>query len=217
LRTPLAAMRSVGEVGLQEDHSTEKYRDIIGSMLEEVARLTSMIDTLLTIAHADSGVFELRRSVFPMMDLVQESVGVVGVLAEDKKQTISVAGDSGISVFADRSFLRMAVINLLDNAVKYSPTGSAIRLSVSLANESASQVGSVELNIEDEGPGIAEDKAIRVFDRFYRVDEGRTRDAGGAGLGLSIAKWAVEVHGGTIKLTPRLPNGSVFSIHLPKA
>jgi len=217
LRTPLAAMRSVGEVGLQEDHSTEKYRDIIGSMLEEVARLTSMIDTLLTIAHADSGVFELQRSVFQMMDLVQESVGVVGVLAEDKKQTISVAGDSGISVFADRSFLRMAVINLLDNAVKYSPTGSAIRLSVSAANESGSQVGSVELDIEDEGPGIPEDKAVRVFDRFYRVDEGRTRDAGGAGLGLSIAKWAVEVHGGTIKLTPRLPAGSVFSIHLPKA
>jgi len=217
LRTPLAAMRSVGEVGLQEDHSTEKYRDIIGSMLEEVARLTSMIDTLLTIAHADSGVFELQRSVFPMMDLVQESVGVVGVLAEDKKQAISVLGDGGIAVFADRSFLRMAVINLLDNAVKYSPAGSAIRLILSAADRSAGQAGSVQLDIEDEGPGISEDKAPRVFDRFYRVDEGRTRDAGGAGLGLSIAKWAVEVHGGTILLTPRSPNGSTFSIRLPAA
>src|ERR1700721_1202796 len=76
LRTPLAAMRSVGEVGLQADHSPEKYRDIMGSMLEEVARLTSMIDTLFTAAHPDSGVVELQRSVFPMMDLVQESVGV---------------------------------------------------------------------------------------------------------------------------------------------
>lgn len=213
LRTPLAAMRSVGEVGLQEDHSTEKYRDIIGSMLEEVAKLTSMIDTLLTIAHADSGVFELQRSVFPMMDLVQESVGVVGVLAEDKKQTISVAGDNEVSVFADRSFLRMAVINLLDNAVKYSPAGSKIRLCLSAADSS----GSVQLDIEDEGPGIPEDKALRVFDRFYRVDEGRTRDAGGAGLGLSIAQWAVEAHGGTINLTRRTPNGSIFSIQLPAA
>lgn len=217
LRTPLAAMRSVGEVGLQEDHSTEKYRDIIGSMLEEVARLTSMIDTLLTIAHADSGVFELQRSVFPMMDLVQESVGIVGVLAEDKKQTISVAGDSKISVFADRSFLRMAVINLLDNAVKYSLAGSTIYLSLSAAVGSEGQIGSVQLDIEDEGPGIPEDKTSLVFDRFYRVDEGRTRDAGGAGLGLSIAKWAVEVHSGTIILTPRLPNGSIFSIRLPVA
>jgi heavy metal sensor kinase len=217
LRTPLAAMRSVGEVALQEDHSTEKYRDIIGSMLEEVARLTSMIDTLLTIAHADSGAIELQRSVFPMMDLVQESVGVVGVLAEDKKQTISVAGDNAISVFADRNFLRMAVINLLDNAVKYSSAGSNIRLRLSSTEASDNQSGLVQLDIEDEGPGIPEDKASRVFDRFYRVDEGRTRDAGGAGLGLAIAKWAVEVHGGTISLTPRLPNGSTFSIQLPPA
>jgi heavy metal sensor kinase len=217
LRTPLAALRSVGEVGLQEDHSTEKYRDIIGSMLEEVARLTSMIDTLLTIAHADSGAIELQRSVFPMMDLVQESVGVVGVLAEDKKQTISVVGDNDISVFADRSFLRMAVINLLDNAVKYSPSGSTIRLSLSNGMNPSDQTTFVQLAIEDEGPGIPHDKASRVFDRFYRVDEGRTRDAGGAGLGLAIAKWAVEVHGGTIRLTPRLPNGSIFSIRLPTA
>jgi heavy metal sensor kinase len=217
LRTPLAAMRSVGEVALQEDHSTEKYRDIIGSMLEEVARLTSMIDTLLTIAHADTGAIELQRSVFPMMDLVKESVGVVGVLAEDKKQTISVAGDNTISVFADRNFLRMAVINLLDNAVKYSPAGSSIRLRLSSVEASDNRAGLVQLNIEDEGPGIPTDKASRVFDRFYRVDEGRTRDAGGAGLGLAIAKWAVEVHGGTISLTPHLPNGSTFSIQLPPA
>jgi len=217
LRTPLAAMRSVGEVGLQEDHSTEKYRDIIGSMLEEVARLTSMIDTLLTIAHADSGVFELQRAVFPMMDLVQESVGVVGVLAEDKKQSISVTGDNKIAIFADRNFLRMSVINLLDNAVKYSPAGSTIRLNLFASSGYRDQIGFVQLDIEDEGPGIPEDKASRVFDRFYRVDEGRTRDAGGAGLGLSIAKWAVEVHEGSIALTLRPPHGSIFSIRLPAA
>lgn len=217
LRTPLAAMRSVGEVGLQEDHSTEKYRDIIGSMLEEVAKLTSMIDTLLTIAHADSGAIKLQRSVFPMMDLVQESVGVVGVLAEDKKQAISVIGDNEISVFADRSFLRMAVINLLDNAVKYSPSGSTVRLILSDEKNSSNQTDSVQLAIEDEGPGIPKDKASRVFDRFYRVDEGRTRDAGGAGLGLAIAKWAIEAHGGTISVAPHSPNGSIFSIRLPAA
>src|ERR1700733_4387906 len=124
LRTPLAAMRSVGEVGLQADHSPEKYRDIIGSMLEEVARLTAMIDTLLTIAHADSGEVKLHRTVFTLNDLVQESVTVVGVLAEDKKQTIVISGESQLSLSADRNFLRMAVINLLDNAAKYSPAGT---------------------------------------------------------------------------------------------
>jgi len=215
LRTPLAAIRSVGEVGLQEDYSTEKYRDIIGSMLEEVARLTAMIDTLLTIAHADSGEVELHRTVFPLNDLVQESVAVVGVLAEDKKQTILVDGQSQLRVSADRNFLRMAVINLLDNAVKYSPAFSTISLRLSDGDAISDFAQFVELAIEDEGPGIPEDKAARVFDRFYRVDEGRTRDAGGAGLGLAIAKWAVEIHGGTIDLKPRLPNGSVFSIRLP--
>jgi heavy metal sensor kinase len=217
LRTPLAAMRSVGEVALQGERNPEKYRDIIGSMLEEVARLTAMIDTLLTIAHADSGAVELHRTTFQLNDLVQESVAVVGVLAEEKRQTILVAGNSQLSVSADRSFLRMAVINLLDNAVKYSPADSTIRVSVKESERAPDRATLVGVVIEDEGPGIPEEKAARVFDRFYRVDEGRTRDAGGAGLGLAIAKWAVEAHGGAISLTPRLPHGSVFSIWLPIA
>jgi heavy metal sensor kinase len=217
LRTPLAAIRSVGEVALQDEHGPEKYRDIIGSMLEEVARLTAMIDTLLTIAHADSGAVKLHRTTFKLNDLVQESISVVGVLAEDKKQTILVAGNSQLSVSADRSFLRMAVINLLDNAVKYSPAGCTIRVSVEDSVGASDRATLVGVAIEDEGPGIPKDKAERVFDRFYRIDEGRTRDAGGAGLGLAIAKWAVEAHGGAINLTPRLPHGSVFSIWLPIA
>jgi heavy metal sensor kinase len=215
LRTPLAAMRSVGEVGLQEKQSVERYRDIIGSMLEEVARLTAMIDTLLTIAHADSGEVQLRRTTLTLSDLVQESVTVVGVLAEEKKQTIVVEGSSQCRILADRGFLRMAVINLLDNAVKYSPPGSSIRLTLSDGEAGAGGRTFVEVTIEDEGPGIPEDKAERVFDRFYRVDEGRTRDAGGAGLGLAIAKWAVEAHDGRIDLKPRVPHGAVFSIRLP--
>jgi signal transduction histidine kinase len=137
------------------------------------------------------------------------------VLAEEKRQIVEVSGESQHDVFADRAFLRMAVINLLDNAVKYSPAGSTIRLTLCDGTTSAEQNSFVEVVIEDEGPGIPEEKAARVFDRFYRVDEGRTRDAGGAGLGLAIAKWAVEAHGGAIRLKPRLPNGSVFSIWLP--
>jgi heavy metal sensor kinase len=211
LRTPLAALRSVGEVGLQETQSPEKYRDIIGSMLEEVARLTAMVDTLLTLAHADSGQFRLHRTSFTLGELVQESVTVVGVLAEEKQQRILVEGQSLVVISADRSFLRMAVINLLDNAVKYSPSGSTIRV---LVREGE---GFVETVVEDEGPGIPMEKVDRVFDRFYRVDEGRTRDAGGAGLGLAIAKWAVEAHQGTVALHAREPNGSSFSIRLPAA
>jgi heavy metal sensor kinase len=217
LRTPLASIRSVGEVGLQRSQSSEEYRDIIGSMLEEVARVTSIIDTLLTIAQADSGVIKLNRTVFSLMDVVEESVGVVGVLAEEKKQTIRVVGDSTLSVSADRGFLRMAIINLLDNAVKYSPTGSPIDVEVNSPKREAQTPRYAKLLIKDDGPGIPASEASRVFDRFYRLDEGRTRDAGGAGLGLAIAKWSVEAHGGQIFVDCSAKRGAVFAIQLPLA
>jgi signal transduction histidine kinase len=200
---------------LQQHHAAEKYRDIIGSMLEEVAQLTSMIDTLLTIAQAESGTIELHRTPFCLMDLVRESVAVVGVLAEDRRQAILVAGDERAAVLADRGFLRMAVMNLLDNALKYSPYDSEIRLSLRVSKNDGKTRALVNLAIEDAGPGIPPDKVHRIFDRFYRVDEGRTREAGGAGLGLAIAKWAVEAHGGRIALDSRYGKGSVFTLSLP--
>jgi heavy metal sensor kinase len=216
LRTPLAAMRSVGEVGLQEEHDAEKYRDIIGSMLEEVAKLTTMIDTLLTIAHADSGAIQLQQTTFALMDLVHEAVAVVGVLAEDKKQTLSLTGNQGALVRADRAFLRMALVNLLDNAVKYSPAGSSIHVSLHVGSDTG-PAHFVELAIQDEGPGIPEGAQQRVFDRFYRLDDARSRDSGGFGLGLPIAKWAVEAHGGNITVKTALPTGAIFCIKLPIA
>lgn len=215
LRTPLASIRSVGEVGLQRSQSSEEYRDIIGSMLEEVARVTSIIDTLLTIAQTDSGAFKLNRTVFPLMDIVEESVGVVAVLAEEKKQTIHVGGDTTVSVSADRGFLRMAIVNLLDNAVKYSPPGSPIDVEVQSLKGEAQSARYAKLLIKDEGPGIPASEASHVFDRFYRLDEARTRDAGGAGLGLAIAKWSVEAHGGQIFLDLSVERGAGFAIHLP--
>ena len=215
LRTPLAAVRSVGEVGLQQEHDAEKYRDIIGSMLEEVAKLTAMIDTLLTIAHADSGAIQLQQTTFALLDLVQEAVAVVGVLAEDKQQTLSVTGDQRALVCADRAFLRMALVNLLDNAVKYSPSGSKIHVTLQSGGAQSGPARFVELAIQDQGPGIPEGARQRVFDRFYRLDEARSRDSGGFGLGLPIARWAVEAHGGTIDVKTSVPTGAIFCIKLP--
>jgi heavy metal sensor kinase len=215
LRTPLAAIRSVGEVGLQQEHDAEKYRDIIGSMLEEVGKLTAMIDTLLTIAHADSGAIQLQQTTFALMDLVQEAVAVIGVLAEDKEQSLSVTDDQRALVCGDRSFLRMALVNLLDNAVKYSPAGSSIRVSLHIVGSDTGPAQFVELAIQDEGPGIPEGAQERVFDRFYRLDEARSRDSGGFGLGLPIAKWAVEAHGGTINVKTSFPTGAIFCLKLP--
>jgi len=215
LRTPLASLRVVGEVGLQSQQNPAEYQDIIGSMLEEVTRLSSMIDTLLTIAQAESGEIRLTRMEFSLADLVNETVAIVGVLAEEKSQTIVLDGDPDLQLEADRGFLRMAMVNLLDNAVKYSPTGSEIRVCWRQAVQEIGGPAMVEVSVEDQGPGIEESERQHVFRRFYRVDTARNREAGGAGLGLAIAKWAVEAHGGMILLHSRPEGGLILKVLLP--
>lgn len=214
LRTPLASIRSVGEVGLQRTREPERYREVIGSMLEEVTRLTQTVDTLLTISRADAGQIVLHKTAFVLNTLLHEAIGLVGVLAEEKGQILSVSSDASISVLADRAVLRQALLNILENAVKYSPPGSEIRIRLQRMGPAEPEV---ELNIEDAGPGIPVDSRDRVFDRFYRVDEARSREAGGAGLGLAIAKWAVESQGGSIGLETGERGGCAFYIRLPSA
>jgi len=218
LRTPLAAIRSVGEVSLQEHRTPEEYRDTIGSMLEEVTRLTSLVENLLTISRADAGQIELKLSVFSPHELVKEVVSLMEVLAEERDQQIVIVGDSSPTVRGDRLLLRQALVNILHNATKYSPIGG--RITVSTA---ALPPDSVSITICDSGPGIAQEHRDKIFRRFYRIDEGRTREAGGSGLGLAIAQWSVQAQGGEIgvedsqrgaKLAITLPvytaNGEVF-------
>lgn len=212
LRTPLTSIRSVGEVALQKDGTREDYRDSIGSMLEEVNRLTALVDSLLTISRADAGRIQLHPTVFSAMDLAREAAGLFDVLVEEKGQRIAVQGDEGVSVKGDRVFLRQALVNIIHNAVKYSPIGGTILVGVQHEPE-----GGVRLSVADSGPGIPAEHATRIFDRFYRVDESRSRDAGGAGLGLSIAQWAVRVHGGEIQLLAPPGSGCTFQILLPIA
>jgi len=212
LRTPLTAIRSVGEVALQKDGSREDYRDTIGSMLEEVNRLTSLVDNLLTISRADAGTIQLHPTVFSAMDLARESAALFEALVEEKCQSMVVEGDEAASVRADRLFLRQALVNIIHNAVKYSPTGGAI--AVRVRHEPANGLC---LEVADNGPGIAAEHSGRIFDRFYRVDEARSRDAGGAGLGLSIAQWAIRLQGGDIRLLTSMGRGCTFQIWLPPA
>ena len=212
LRTPLTSIRSVGEVALQKDGSREEYRDTIGSMLEEVNRLTALVDSLLTISRADAGRIQLHPTVFSAMDLAREASGLFEVLVEEKNQRITVQGDESVKVKGDRVFLRQALVNIIHNAVKYSPAGGTISVRVQYEPE-----GSIRVDVVDSGPGIAPEHASKIFDRFYRVDESRSREAGGAGLGLSIAQWAVRVHGGDIHLEMTKGSGCTFQICLPAA
>jgi len=209
LRTPLTAIRSVGEVALQKPGSADHLRDVIGSMLEESNRLTHLVDNLLTMSRADAGRIPLQQTEVPILDLVKESASLLDVLAEEKTQKLQVEGDRLLTVLGDPSILRQAFVNLIDNAVKYSPIRGTVHIRV------FSRKGEVCVEVQDNGPGIPAEHRSRVFDRFYRVDKARTREEGGTGLGLSIAAWAAEMHGGSIELECEPPPGCTFRVRLP--
>jgi len=211
LRTPLTAIRSVGEVGLREHHNERGYREIIGSMLEEADRLGHLVESLLTLSHADAGQVKLRLECVDLAELAREVVNHLGILAEEKRQFLSVEGGVGVYATGDRLVLRQAVINLVDNAIKYSPEGGRVRVLV------RNQPNGPTLEVIDTGPGIAAEHQEYIFDRFYRVDKARSRELGGTGLGLSIVRWAVEVHGGCIELESEEGKGSLFRIRLPSS
>ncbi len=212
LRTPLTAIRSVGEVSLQKRRTPEQYQETIGSMLEEVGRLTKLVENLLTISRADSGHLQPNIGEFSIHELLYEAVGTVEVLAEERHQTIQVSSQADVVIRADRVLLRQALLNVLDNAVKYSPIRGAIIVTVDNGVS-----GRIIVRISDSGPGIPNEHASRIFDRFYRVDDSRTRGTGGTGLGLAIAQWAVAVQGGQIRLENSHDGGATFSIELPVA
>jgi heavy metal sensor kinase len=213
LRTPLTALRSVGEVGLRGRRDPAEYREIIGSMLEEVDRLSQLVDRLLTLSRADTGQALLARDPVDMGDLAREVTTQLDVLAEEKQQTLEVEVDGVFHCVGDRVVLRQALLNLVDNAIKYSPAGGHIKVRVSRGLDG----GSV-LDVSDTGPGIPAEQQHRVFDRFFRLDRSRTREnGGGSGLGLSIARWAVEANGGRLTLEAHEGHGATFRITLPGA
>ena len=208
LRTPLTAIRSVGEVGLRARRDEGAYREIIGSMLEETDRLAQLVDSLLLLCRADGGPAALRRERIDVGRLAQEVAAQLEVLAEEKRQSLTTEVLRPITVEADRVVLRLALINLLDNAIKHSPGGAQIRLVV------GERAGTPMVEVVDTGPGIAPEHREAIFQRFYRIDLARSREAGGAGLGLCIARWAVEVQGGHIELDSDQGKGSTFRIVL---
>jgi heavy metal sensor kinase len=209
LRTPLTAIRTVGEVGLQQDGDVRHYRDVVGSMLEEANGLTRLVDSLLTISRADSGHIQLNRTNFALLDAAREATALMEVLAEEKAQRLTVEGDANLKISADRVIVRQAMVNIIDNAVKYSPRGGPISVRVSRSGNSA------VVEVQDSGPGISLEHREHVFERFYRVDKGRSRESGGAGLGLAIVKWAVEAHGGQVMLACGANGGCTFTMDFP--
>jgi heavy metal sensor kinase len=209
LRTPLTALRAVGEVSLRNAEEAADLRETIGSMLEEAQRLTDLVDALLLLARVESGRAPLHIERIPLDGLLAEVKESVEVLASEKQQTIELHAEANLVAGADRLLLRQAVINILHNAIRYSPAGRKVVMRSFRRNSNA------VIEVADQGPGIAPEYHQKIFERFYRVDKARSRAEGGAGLGLAIAKLSVERQGGGIELESEAGKGSRFRIVLP--
>ncbi len=201
LRTPLTALRSVGEVALRRPPDSGSCREAVASMLEEVDRLTRLVDALLTLARAEQG----RKSARAPVDLAivaQSVVDLLRVLAEEKKQSLEIDVVRPASLRGDSATLHQALTNLLDNAIRYTPAGGHIRVKVDCPPG-----GGALVDVTDDGPGIPPEERERIFDRFYRSNDDRRVATHGAGLGLAIARAAVEANGGRLEYDAR-PSGT---------
>src|SRR5688500_6324813 len=208
LRTPLTSIRSVVGVELRGHRDDAAYRGIIGSMLEEADRLATLVDRLLTLSRAETRQAPVSAEPVDLAELAENVVAHLGVLAEEKGQSLVVEQGGGADAIGDRLAIRQALINLLDNAIKFTPAGGDIRIRLSETPEGAT------IDVIDSGPGVAPDHRARIFDRFYRAD---WMEAAGTGLGLSIARGEVETAGGHLTLAHTGPTGSTFRITLPRA
>lgn len=210
LRTPLTIMRGEVELALRNPKDPEEYRRVLASNLEEIVRMSTIIDNLLTLSKADLGSKEtIFEEEVGLKQLIAELYDDTEMIALKKQITMTLERNEDLTVLGDRLRLRQLFLNLIDNAIKYTPECGAIKLSCEKIN------GFARVRVSDNGYGIPREDQKRIFDRFYRVDKGRSREMGGSGLGLSIAKWVAEVHKGRIEVESEVNKGSTFSVYLP--
>jgi signal transduction histidine kinase len=210
LRTPLTALRTVGEVALRDESALpEKLRDAIGSMLEETQRMNALVERLLRLARVESeGLPVQARSIQLGLHLLAWR-DAVAILAEEHRVRLRLECPRELAVITDAELLGHAMVNLIHNAIRHSPPDGIVAV---CAREATTLV---EIEVADLGPGIAPEHHARLFERFYRVDTARSREHGGFGLGLCIAKTAVERLGGTIAVRSGPGQGASFFIRLP--
>jgi heavy metal sensor kinase len=211
LRTPLTVLRGELESLVQDPRLAPERREQLGSALEEVERLANIVEGLFAISRLDAGEAQSEWVPFDFAQLVSSTADQMSLLAEDKKIRLTCAANSGVWVEGDRSRLKQVIVNLLDNAIKYTPPEGAVSLAVKAVD------GRAVLEVADTGIGIPADAMPRIFDRFFRVDRARSREQGGAGLGLSIVKSICAAHYGQVEATSTPGQGSQFRVELPLA
>jgi heavy metal sensor kinase len=210
LRTPLAAIRTEAEVALSKPLDPEECRHLLGSILEECARLTLLTEQLLALAREDAGVARQAQEPVDLTTLVRDAAETMRPLAESRGVELRCETAGAAEVRGDAARLRQVLYNLLDNAIKYTPERGMVWVSAGRRGRDA------VVTVQDTGVGIPPEHLSRVFDRFYRVDKARSREEGGTGLGLSIARSIVTAHGGRIELTSTPGHGTTCTVTLPE-
>jgi len=211
LRTPLTIIKGDLDVVRRRPRSRAEYEAAIDRVDEEVTRLGALMEDLLTLARADSGQAELAREFVYFDALVDDVVARLRRLAEAGGLALETRLARDVAVVGDAARLRQMALNLVSNAVKYTPAEGRVRVTLT------GQDGWARLEVADTGIGIAPADLPHVFDRFFRADEARARTEGGTGLGLAIARWTVEAHGGRLTVASQPGKGSVFTVLLPLA
>jgi len=214
LRTPLAILQGESEVALSKEvRSTDEYRESLGILHQEALRLSRVVDDMFTLSRADAGQYPVTFREFYLDELASDCVQSLRSLAAAKSISLSTNSDHEFPIVADVSLVRRMLLNLLDNSIKYTANGGTVSITTRAAD------GSAEISVADNGPGIPSELQPRIFERFFRGDQARSRSNlhSGAGLGLSIAKWIAEAHHGSLQLTRSGPAGTVFTARLPKS
>jgi signal transduction histidine kinase len=206
LRTPLTRLRGVAELALQGEPNAEACRDALLDTMEESDRVLTMLNTLMDISEAETGLMKLERQTFPLAKLVEEIIELFQFVAEEKQIVVTANIPPGLQVAADRNRLRQVLVNLLDNAIKYTPRGGHVEISAQTRGDE------VVITVKDSGAGIPAEEIPRIWERLYRGDKSRSQR--GLGLGLSLVRAIVNAHGGRIELQSDVGKGSSFTIHL---
>jgi heavy metal sensor kinase len=209
LRTPLTILQLELEGIAQNHRGDAALGDQIGSALEETHRMSRIVESLLAISRLDAGEVKMEKIPIDLGDLVASTANEMTLLAEEKSIRLITNGVAGVQVEGDKTRLQQVVVNLIDNAIKYTQKGGTVEINV------GKEWNTAVFEISDDGPGIPADCLPHVFDRFYRADKARSRANGGAGLGLSIVKAICAAHGANVSVSSQEGRGSCFRVELP--
>ncbi|MDT8420506.1 MAG: ATP-binding protein [Desulfuromonadales bacterium] len=210
LRTPLTVLRGEIEIALRHSTLDEEMRSLLVSNLEEISRMSRIIEDLLLLSKSDIGEIPLRLESLELNELLTDLFAQAAVLGEEKDIAVRYYPSPEQIMFQGDSLrLRQLFLNLLSNAIKYTPAGGAVDMTL------VSEGGDALISVKDTGIGIGAEHLAHIFERFYRVDKLENQGDGGSGLGLSIAEWVVEAHGGEIKVNSVVGEGTEFIVKLP--